>query len=460
MPNPELELISNVIKTGNFAQLKKKAITPEFFRSEEAQVVFRWLWDTFHDPKHRGEVPTQERLVRKFPDFDFCPSRNSVPALIAELQEDRLSMDIEVLSAEMQGLLGEGEDPRLVLEAYMPKFRDLNTRTADHNGVFMRDAYGLLRQEYDTVNDAGGITGIPWPWEPLNRATRGLHSEEWIVIYGRPKNMKTFCALVVACCAYMSNYRVFFYSRENSQINLIRRAASIISGVDYARVQEARLSEAEEDAYFGELKELSEWEDDWQGRGDSRKPALYFDSDKGRRQASSVDDLVARAERFEPDLVVADGFYLMRDGRTKSRTADWRNIAHISQDLKGAAQYLECPVLGTSQANRTNAKTPTGDLDDLSYADAIGQDADLAIRIFKGPHPTGHYKYSIALTFPGLREADLKPFLINAAPGHDFSLLQKNVDLKAFLKSKNAMEASEVAKAEVKAKRGKSPFRQ
>jgi hypothetical protein len=47
------------------------------------------------------------------------------------------------------------------------------------------------------------------------------------------------------------------------------------------------------------------------------------------------------------------------------------------------------------------------------------------------------------LTFPGMREAQLNPFLINAVPGTDFSLLQTSVDVAAFLRDKRAMDQEE-----------------
>jgi replicative DNA helicase len=445
MASPELELISNIVRTGDFSQVRKRGLDPEFFRTEEGSVVFQWLWGQFHDLEHRGEVPDKQRLLRKFPDFDFCASRNSIAALITELSEDRLRHDLDHASAEMMELIDSGEDPRLVLQAYLPTFRELNVKAGENSGLFMRDGYSYLKQEYLTTRDSGGVTGIPFPWEPLNKATGGMHSEQFILVYGRPKNMKTWTALHIATHAYLCNYRVYCFSKEMRREDMLRRCASMISGVDYSGVKGGDLPEEEENKYFDVLDGLSDWEDDFEFRGDRRKPALYFDSDKGRRQASTVDDLMARAEKFEPDLVLVDGLYLMRDGRSKSRSADWKNITHISQDLKGMAQYLECPVLGTTQANRANAKAPSDSLDDLSFADSLGMDADLAMRVFKGSNPTSRCKYAIALTFPGVREADLNPFLINANPGGDFTLLQKTVNMTTFLEGKKKLDEAESA---------------
>lgn len=859
MAHPELELISNIIKSGDFSAVRKNGITPEFFQTEEGAVVFKWLWDEFHSNDHRGEVPDRARLLRRFPDFHFIPSRNSPAALIAELQQEHVAGELERITGEIQALLDEKEDPRLVLQAFMPQMRSLSMQTGDASGLHMRDAFAQLRQEYDTVQNSGGITGIPYPWGPLNVATGGMHPEEFVVLYGRPKNMKcvvagqkimlddgrlvaiedvlegrrvpsftertkklrwasarpiksglkecvqvttesglqietstehyfmvpegpfegvyeriqnlqpgdwvattrnypawivgddaienphiawllgvlvgdgnytrnevqltnedaeivqrvelivgvhydcdvrpsksseieyriasdaprnllldylrdlgiwkqssktktipdavyqssrsdisaflaglldtdgtvwperpyrlawyssskavaygiqhlltrfgvrggisyddakdsfqvsvygleqhvtlwealwahvtcsrkrealrhlaserstkrnddglpysrrlynlilaekgnkhwpkwgksklskgklfrrtgkisrhllslladawdsealrkevgtqirwerikeiepigpkecydieiidgydpnfdvegflvhnTWAALKIAVHAYLHNYRVYIFSKEMNILTMARRCASIITELPYKELKQAELEAEDEEQMFDTLEALKDWENASIAAGKKARD-LYFDSDKGRRQASSVDDLIARAEKFEPDLILVDGLYLMRDGRTQSRAADWKNIAHISQDLKGGAQYLGCPILGTTQANRANAKNPTDDGTDLSYADSLFQDADMATRVFKGPNPDGHHKYAIAMTFPGVREADLHPFMINAAPGNDFDLIRTNVDMKSFLESKKVMDREEEA---------------
>jgi hypothetical protein len=163
MANPELELISNIIKQNDFSAVRKNSITPEFFRTEEGSEVFKWLWNEYHNPEHRGEIPDEDRLLRKYPDFDYCPSRNSIKALIQELKETHLIIEMERITGEMQALMDEGEDPRLILQANLPKLRDLNFRTSENSGLMMRDAYSMLKQEYETTQTASGVTGIPFP---------------------------------------------------------------------------------------------------------------------------------------------------------------------------------------------------------------------------------------------------------------------------------------------------------
>ena len=136
----------------------------------------------------------------------------------------------------------------------------------------------------------------------------------------------------------------------------------------------------------------------------------------------------------------------MRDGRTGIRGRDWKQIANISSDLKDMAQGLGIPVIGTTQAKRGADQTKGDDLEELGFADAIGQDADIVTRVFKGKNAaTG--KPKVMMTFPGVRDSVLNPFVINAWPGVDFSLLQSTVNVTAFLNDKKGSDEEENNKA-------------
>lgn len=467
MAHPELELISNVIETGDFATLKKQGVTSELFTLESAGEAFKWLWDEFHNPNHRGEVPTPERFLRKFPDFDLVPTRNSLSALVGDIRRQSCQVKLTKLIDQINEEMLEDIDPGLVLQSFLPKFRDLNVETAESNGIALADAAELIKQEYYTKKTSGGVVGIPYPWQIMNNPTGGMQDEQFIVIYGRPGNMKTWLACVIAAHAWMANRRVLFFSKEISSKDIANRITSVLAEVDYAKLTTGNLSVEDEEHYMELIEALQEVEEESAESTGYRRSLLCL-SDKGKRKASTVEDLIAAAERFGPDLVVVDGFYLLRDSRSGQRSADWKQIAHISQDLKGMAQYLECPVVGTTQANRAGAKGVSGDLDDLSFADSIGQDADIVMRVFRGPNPTGRGA-SIMITFSKVREAVLRPFVINAIPGGDFTVLESSVNIKQFLETKQRMEqeeaqvsggeASDAKTPSNKPKRRPSPFR-
>lgn len=442
MAHPELELLSNVVENGDFVGLKKLGVTRSMFQLPETGEIFQWLWDEFHDPQQRGEVPTETRLRRKFPDFDYSPSRNGIKALVSDIKKMNAQVKLTSLVEEMNDELMEDMDPSLILDSFLPRFRDLNVEASSQDGLQMADAAELLRQEYMTKKKAGGVTGIPFPWTLMNSKTGGMQDEDFIIIYGRPGNMKTWMACVMAAHAWQANRRVMFFTKEVKQTTIIKRICSILAAINYEKLTQSNLSVEDEEVFFDLVDSIGDIEANAEASGHRR--SLYVVSDKGKRTSTSVQDLQSQAEIFGPDIVFVDGLYLMRDSRSKSRTADWKNIAHISQDLKGMAQYLEVPVVGTTQANRSGAGKPSTNVDDLSFADSLGMDADMILRVFRGPNPSG--RGAALLVYPTkVREAQIAPFVINAFPGIDFSVLQKTVNVKAFLEAKTKMEEEEQA---------------
>jgi replicative DNA helicase len=447
MANVELTLISNIVRDGDLSTLRRSGFNAAFLQTEEGREMFRWLSDAFTDVHTGGVVPSLDRVRRHFPEFDYCPSRDPIDALAKEVIDNNVKAGIRASVEEIDGLLDEGEDPQVILGAYLPQLRELSMQGSDSKHLLMSTAALGMREDYDRMQEAGGITGLPFPWAPLNKATAGMQPEDFIVIYARPKQMKTWVAIAIACHAYLCGYRVLVYSKEMSDRILARRAASIIAEIDYEELKSGQLSAADEKKFFNTLEGLSDWEKATSGGG--RKAAMTFLSDRKLSSGSkgaTVDILSAEAERFGADLIIVDGFYLMRDGRTNQRSREWKQVSNISSDLKNMAQTLAVPVIGTTQANRGASKTSGDDTDEVGYADAIGQDTDLLMRVFKARNlATG--KPKLMFTFPGTRDAVLNPFVINAHPGKDFSLLQSTVDVNAFLKDKKDHDEDE-ARAE------------
>ena len=78
--------------------------------------------------------------------------------------------------------------------------------------------------------------------------------------------------------------------------------------------------------------------------------------------------------------------------------------------------------MATIQANKGAEKDPKkADLMEIAYADALGQDCDLAIRVTKQKDQATH-EFEIVISLPGSREGLLDNFVIygNAATNFGF----------------------------------------
>lgn len=251
---------------------------------------------------------------------------------------------------------------------------------------------------------------------------------QFIVLYGRPKSMKTWVGLNIGIDAYLrSRRRVLLYSREMSVMELLGRAAATIAKVEYASFKNGKLQPELKEKAFTILQELVE-DEKMAGAAGKKMPGLFIVSDRGSTEgAGGVAWLQSKIRDYQPDLVIVDGMYLMSDDRSKTRSTDWRQIANISQDLKITAQQFNVPIIGITQANRAAQKTKGDDLTELAFSDSLGQDADAVFRIVKMDNKeTGLTE--LLITAPGLRDGKFDGIIIHGQPGVNFGYLRAYVE--------------------------------
>jgi hypothetical protein len=84
-------------------------------------------------------------------------------------------------------------------------------------------------------------------------------------------------------------------------------------------------------------------------------------------------------------------------------------------------------------------------VDEIGYSDAFGQEADMAMRVFRGRCPETR-KPAGLINFAKIREGKISPLLFNASLCEDFSLLSSKVNVSKFLEDKKAMEDEEAVR--------------
>lgn len=421
--NIEHQLLCRIINDQDFhTVIKMKVDESCFLGDSQAREVFRFLWDHYHNESTYGSVPSWQILQSRFYGFPWAPTYDTLPTLCNEVKRQRLRA--EILSLQEEILQTVDVDPVAALD----RIREASIRlTADNdtssNDMLISGAYERLLTEYNTLANQGGLVGIPWPWQMLNDDTQGIQDGQFIIIYGRPKMMKSWVAIYVAAHAYKVGMRVLFWSLEMEEIMVMRRVAAILTAVDYGKFKQAKLDPATRDRVFDAIAFMKEEEKMQSQNGHSSS----FLACKPRGAGSGISSLQAKIQEFRPDLVVVDGMYLMRDDRQKARTIDWKAVAHVSQDLKQTASLFQVPIIGVTQANRGADKDPRkADLAELAYADSLAQDCDLCIRVHKQKDQSTH-EPELVLSFPGARETSLEAFVIHGVPATNFSFKRASV---------------------------------
>lgn len=329
---------------------------------------------------------------------------------LAQSINDRANLDVTSVLAEIRS-----------------KSVELSSLSEVGSDLSMSSAYDMLWDQYSTVQNTGGMLGIPYPWAALNEETQGMQGSQFIVLYGRPKSMKTWVAGYMAKHAYFSaRKRVLFYTKEMN-VNLVAsRMACLFAGVDYKTFRNGKLQPELRDRVFYILRQLKDDELSMNVGSTTRNPYFLLTTDRGSQ--GGVSWLRAKIRETDPDLVVVDGMYLMHDDRGGKGTQEWQRMMHISRDLKSTAQEFNIPLIGVTQANRGADKSKGDDLTELAFSDALGQDADAVFRVSKVEKIEENIRRTyIYLKAPGLREGRFDGIIIRGEPATSFDYVRTMV---------------------------------
>lgn len=428
--NIELALLTRAAETGDFHSLQRAGINEGFFFTPEAREVFRFLNETYHAPQTAGQVPTLDFVRYRFPTLHLSSPPDAVPILVEQLRQEKLRIELLQLGQMLNDRAGL--DPRACIAELRQKSIEIAAMSEAGEDLSMSSVYEMIRSDYEMVQNTQGMLGIPYPWAVLNEETQGMQPGQFIVLFGRPKSMKTWIAIYMAVHAYIhSRRRVLFYTREMTPKMIAKRVACAIARVSYKAFTSGRLQPEMRQRVFTILQELRDDETS-AGIHGRQQPCFVITTDRGRsgRGSGGVSWLQAKIREVQPHLVFVDGMYLMKDDRSNQRSVDWKQIAHISQDLKLTCQEFEIPLIGTTQANRAADKSKGEDLTELAYADALGQDADAVFRVSKKIRKLedGSKRTELWMTAPGMREGQFDGMIINGQPATDFSYIRTIVD--------------------------------
>lgn len=457
--HPELRLIAKIIAQRDFKSVVKSKITSKLFSEPEARAMFEYLWQYYFSQRHPGSIPTRMHMKEKFPTFDPKLGKDAESALEAcdRVKTLYLSTQLSRLNDEIATMAMS--DPRKALERMRSGMLKLQSVSSSSRDVILSDVADELIREYDAVKNAEGVIGVPWPWKELNERTGGMKDEDFILIYGRLKSMKSFMAILVGVYAYMLyKRRVMFYTAEMSPMLVAKRAAACVCGLNYDKVRRATLSPGKEEAFKQEIRSLAQ--EDRAAAKHGVEPAFMIASDKDDpRGVGGIGHVEAKAEEFEPDLIIVDSFYRMRDDRSGRVDYDWKVQAALSQDLKSMAQRLQVPVIGVTQANRKSDKMSMQEgMEDVAFADAGGQETDFGLRIVKGrKNPEFAYAHDIYAIVAAAREMEQSGFRLSFKPFVRYKFMnwldeQDIVDVQATEKAqhKRKQEDGGRSKAEVR----------
>jgi putative DNA primase/helicase len=202
---------------------------------------------------------------------------------------------------------------------------------------------------------------VDFPWQAVNRRTRGLRPGWLCIVAGYPGSGKTAFALETTFAVAKRQQRVLLDSLEMNDEELGLRMVQRW-GLDTDRLYRGHLTDADRDA-FDCAANFPFYEN------------VHLVSER------TMSGLEARVEEQRPSLVIIDYIGLMDMGRDNAQ----EGTTKLSRALKSLARRYDVPVMVLSQlsrpADKQKVSAPT--MFDLRASGALEADADQIIIVFR-----------------------------------------------------------------------------
>lgn len=177
--NYEVEVISKILNEDLMDDALELNVEAELFHEYKKE----WEFVKGIYLEHSG-LPSSDYLEQKFPTFDTVITKEPLTLLVDELKKRHVhSLVLESMRIQAEAL--KAKDPYEALsemrktiaysEEKMRTSRDVNVAADPESRL----------EDYRAIVDLEGMTGLPSPWDVLDRETQGIQSEDFVMVAAR-----------------------------------------------------------------------------------------------------------------------------------------------------------------------------------------------------------------------------------------------------------------------------------
>jgi hypothetical protein len=427
----ELQLVSRIVRSGDLNSVVQWGITTDDFLTNEGRALWTALVGYHQMPQTSGAVLGPNAVQRIFPNFVLCDDPSmTVESLCLEVRQQRLVIEYRML-LEQQLQMVEMDPLGAINRTQMAMVDLQNVGLSQHTDVHFHDSFDRSIQRMELIEQGVDLSCGRFPWDPLQAVTGGLQPDDYIVIFGRPKSMKSWVIAYLLSHFYEQQKRILIYTKEMTADNIFARSGACLASIRYQEFRMGKLSYDEKQSLYTVQRMLK--------MARHQQSVVCLSGKDATEGGDTVPWLRSKIETYKPDVVFVDGMYLMTDA--KGAKKDNFRVQNISRALRDTVLQTKVPVIATIQANRNAAKNEEANTDEVAFSDSLSQDCTMLMRAINEKNsPT------IALVMSGVsREFHLNGFRIYGVPALNFEYYGPLSD-KEIEKAKDADEAADTSK--------------
>lgn len=431
--NEELQFIAKLIEEGNLRLAIDEGVTADCFADDGALQLWNSVVAFYESKEGSGTVPTRERIEDRFPHIPLPrPGRTPLEAHIKDLLDYRINKTLGALADDILDHNKKHADLDALLARSLERLQEASRTRRTGKDIEISNYMQETLARYERYENPDSIQGIPYPWRPLNEETRGIQNREMIVMYGRPKSMKTWVLLAMAVHAYNHNRRVLVYTREMSPEKMMDRTACLLINAPYSAYLKGKLGQipvwegGTMKDRLNDLRNTIQTDENTCRLESGYNKGFILTADQSQRgeYGGGVKGLQQKIKDYNPDIIFVDAAYLLKNDKSGKRSVKWEDQADVVTELKETAMIFNRPVVITTQANRDSEDARGFSVRNIAFADAYGMNADLCIEVNK--EETGDPERNLlALCIPAAREINLYGFVIHGNAATDFGMVMR-----------------------------------
>jgi archaellum biogenesis ATPase FlaH len=220
-----------------------------------------------------------------------------------------------------------------------------------------------LERYLERRNNPGTLVGVPTGFPTLDRATQGLQPGQLVTITGLAKTSKSTLALRIGMTIQEQGSRVLYLTYEQTVEEQERRLDAYRAGFNDNLLNSGLIDH-----------------DNWQKLQAGIKLTEELEPMMISEDCMTVTAIGAKADIFDPDVIIVDGTYMMDDENGESRGSP-QALANIVSGLKFLAMRRSICVIAVTQSTPARARGETLNHDSIMGSRAFAQYSNTVIGI-------------------------------------------------------------------------------
>jgi replicative DNA helicase len=293
--------------------------------------------------KH-NQYPNLKTIEAEIPGISFTAlPEEPVEYWATEIKERKKFWLISNLNGQITEHLRKNNITEAVAE-----FKKVNDALLRINQEFSVEDIAKIQEEvlnrHDKVQRTAGIAGIPYGFPILDNLTHGQQGGDFNVIIGQTGSCKSYFSISCAKSAYNAGKNVMVISPEMPPEQIARRVLAIQLSLPDKDIRKGNLSMFAVQKARKIINEPISIEGEEQNNWFKILPSGLY---------SDVNHVISVASEYKPDLLVVDGFYLLKNNSLKANSG-WQIDESVIFLLKNFSIHSNLPILAVTQYNRSS----------------------------------------------------------------------------------------------------------